>query len=123
VEALTVQYREYRLVKPGSYKAKIKAVEQKPSNFKEGEHVLVVEFELLNGETGRVLRKTYGMRLGPRAKLTSLVTRLIGPLRDGQTVDLRELIGKECEIVVTVESGQDGKQFAKIVDVFGLEGV
>jgi hypothetical protein len=37
-------------------------------------------------------------------------------------VDLRELIGKECEIVVTVETGQDGKQFAKIVDVFALEG-
>jgi hypothetical protein len=109
-------------VKPGSYRAKIKAVEQKPSTFKESEHVLVVEFELLNGETGRVLRKTYGMRLGPRAKLTALVTRLIGPLRDGQTVDLRELIGKECEVVVTVETGQDGKQFAKIVDVFALEG-
>jgi hypothetical protein len=122
VEALTVQYREYRLVKPGSYKAKIKAVEQKPSNFKEGEHVLVVEFELLNGEAGRVLRKTYGLRLGPRAKLTALVTRLIGPLRDGQVVDLRELVGKECEVVVTAESGQDGKQYAKIVDVFALEG-
>jgi hypothetical protein len=122
VEALTVQYREYKAVRPGTYRAKVKAVEQKPSNFKEGEHVLVVEFELQNGEAGRVLRKTYGMRLGPRAKLTSLFTRLIGPLRDGQTVDLRELIGKECEVVVTVESGQDGKQFAKIVDVFALEG-
>jgi precorrin-6x reductase len=50
------------------------------------------------------------------------VTRLIGPLRDGQVVDLRELVGKECEVVVTVESGQDGKQYAKIVDVFALEG-
>jgi hypothetical protein len=68
------------------------------------------------------LRKTYGLRLGPRAKFTSLVTRLIGPLRDGQVVDLRELVGKECEVVVTVETSQDGKQFAKIVDVFGLEG-
>jgi hypothetical protein len=97
MEALKVQYREYKAVKPGSYRAKIKAVEQKPSNFKEGEHVLVVEFELQNGEAGRVLRKTYGLRLGPRAKLTSLVTRLIGPLRDGQVVDLRELVGKECE--------------------------
>jgi hypothetical protein len=122
MEALKVQYREYKAVKPGSYKAKIKAVEQKPSTFKEGEHVLVVEFELQNGEAGRILRKTYGLRLGPRAKLTSLVTRLIGPLRDGQVVDLRELIGKECEVVVTVETGQDGKQFAKIVDVFAPEG-
>ena len=122
MEALTVKYREYKPVKPGSYKAKIKAVERKPSAFKEGEHVLVVEFELLNGEAGRVLRKTYGMSLGPRAKLTSLVTRLIGPLRDGQTVNLRDLLGKECEVVVTVESGQDGKQFAKIVDVFSSEG-
>jgi hypothetical protein len=94
MEALKVQYRDYRPVKPGSYKAKIKAVEQKPSTFKEGEHVLVVEFELQNGEAGRVLRKTYGLRLGPRARLTSLVTRLIGPLRDGQE--------------------EDGKQFAKI---------
>ena len=121
-ETLTVEYRESRPVKPGSYRAKIRALEQKPSAFKEGERVLVVEFELLDGEAGRVLRKTYGLRLGPRAKLTSLVSRLIGPLRDGQVVDLKNLIGKECEIVVTLETGQDGKHFAKIVDVFAPEG-
>lgn len=61
-------------------------------------------------------------RLGPRARLTSLVSRLIGPLKDGQVVNLKELIGKECEVVVTLETGQDGRQFAKIVDVFALEG-
>jgi hypothetical protein len=33
MEALKVQYREYKAVKPGSYRAKIKAVEQKPSTF------------------------------------------------------------------------------------------
>jgi hypothetical protein len=119
---LTVEYREMRPVKPGSYKARIKALEQKASTFKEGERVLVVEFELLDGEAGRVLRKTYGMRLGPKAKLTTLVSRLLGPLKDGQVVDLRALIGKECEVVVTLETGQEGRQFAKIVDVFAPEG-
>ncbi len=122
METLTVEYRELKPVKPGSYRARIKALEQKASTFKEGERVLVVEFELLDGEAGRVLRKTYGLRLGPKAKLTSLVSRLIGPLRDGQVVNLRELIGKECEVVVTLETGQDGRQFAKIVDVFAPEG-
>jgi len=121
MDALTVEYREFRAIKPGSYRARIRALEQRASTFRENERVVVVEFELLNGEAGRVLRKTYGLRLGPRAKLTALVTRLIGPLRDGQVVDLRELVGKECEIVVTVETSQDGKQFAKIVDVFALE--
>lgn len=124
MDALTLEYREsqVRPVKPGSYRARIRALEQKASTFKEGERVLVVEFELLDGEAGRVLRKTYGLRLGPRAKLTSLVSRLIGPLKDGQIVNLKSLIGKECEIVVTVETGQDGRQFSKIVDVFALEG-
>jgi hypothetical protein len=79
MDALTVEYREFRAIKPGSYRARIRALEQRASTFKENERVVVVEFELLNGEAGRVLRKTYGLRLGPRAKLTSLVTRLIGP--------------------------------------------
>jgi hypothetical protein len=34
MEALTVKYREYKAVKPGSYRAKIKAVEQKPSDLR-----------------------------------------------------------------------------------------
>lgn len=121
METLTVEYRESKPVKPGSYRARIKALEQKASTFKESERVLVVEFELLDGEAGRVLRKTYGLRLGPKAKLTSLVSRLLGPLRDGQIVNLKELIGKECEVVVTLETGQEGRQYAKIVDVFAPE--
>ncbi|MEM4721543.1 MAG: hypothetical protein QXT73_05740, partial [Candidatus Methanomethylicaceae archaeon] len=121
METLTVEYRESKPVKPGSYRARIKALEQKASTFKESERVLVVEFELLDGEAGRVLRKTYGLRLGPKAKLTSLVSRLLGPLRDGQIVNLKELIGKECEVVVTLETGREGRQYAKIVDVFAPE--
>ncbi len=119
---LTVEYRESRPVKPGSYRARIRALEQKASAFREGERVLVVEFELLSGETGRILRKTYGLRLGPRAKLTTLLTRLLGPLRDGQVVDLKALIGKQCQVVVATETGSEGRIFSKIVDVFSIEG-
>jgi hypothetical protein len=122
MNTLTVEYRELKPIKPGSYHAKIRALEQKPSTYKEGERALTVEFELLSGEAGRVLRKTYGLRLGPKAKLTSLVTRLIGPLKDGQVVDLKALIGRECEIVVTNEMGSEGRTFSKIVDVFAVEG-
>ncbi|MCI2429477.1 hypothetical protein LM602_06685 [Candidatus Acetothermia bacterium] len=122
MNTLTVEYREMRPIKPGSYRAKIRALEQKPSTYKEGERALTVEFELLNAEAGRVLRKTYGLRLGPKAKLTSLVTRLIGPLKDGQVVNLKALIGRECEIVVTNEMGSEGRTFSKIVDVFAVEG-
>lgn len=124
MDALTLEYRESQVkpVRPGSYRAKIRALESKASTFKEGERVLVVEFELLDGEAGRVLRKTYGLRLGPKAKLTTLVTRLLGPLKDGQVVDLKSLLDKECEVVVTVETGQDGRPYAKVVDVFAPEG-
>ncbi len=123
MDTLTVEYRESKLVKPGSYKAKIRALEQKPSTYREGERALTVEFELLSGESaGRILRKTYALHLAPKAKLTALVTRLLGPLRDGQLVDLKKLIGKECEVVVTVETGQDGRQVARIVDVFAEGG-
>ncbi len=123
MSTLTVEYREFSQVKPGGYRARIKALTRRASQFREGEQAVVVEFEIQDGEhRGRVLRKTYSQRLTPRAKLTALVSRLMGPLKDGQVVDLLQLIGRECEIVVVTGEGQDGRTFAKIADVFALEG-
>ncbi|MBI1741545.1 DUF669 domain-containing protein [Candidatus Acetothermia bacterium] len=109
MSTMTVTYQEFKPVKPGSHRVKIKALTRKASTFKEGEQAIKVDFEILEGEfKGRTVSKTYSQRLTPRAKLTELIMRILGPLKDGQVVDLLALSGKECEIVVTTETGKDG---------------
>lgn len=108
---------------PGVYRAKIQKIDEQESRFldertgeKKWEYVWT--FELLKeGYEDRTLRGWTSTNFGPRAKARQWVEGVLGrPIRAGENISGDELIGKECKLMVSLESGDRGT-FAKIVSV------
>jgi len=110
------------LVSRGEHRAKIVSVsEPQASKFDEKKQSVRITFEITDGKyAGERLPKYYTVNFEPKAALGQLWRRLVGPLAKKDKVDLEELVGKECSIVVSHKTGEDG-DYAVIQDVFAFE--
>src|SRR3972149_5287990 len=97
------------LIPEGEYKAVFTKYEEKKA-LAYGD-ALRIDFEIKEGDfNGTVLNTLVSERLSPKSRFGKLVSALTGqPLKAKDGVDLDELLGKPCSIVVGTTEGKAGK--------------
>ncbi len=107
----------------GQHTAEIQGVEQKESKFQDAKHsfYLVIIFEVIAGVAkGQTIGKAYSPVASGKSNLGKLWSRLKGTLPiDGQ-IDVEQLIGEKCHVIVSHESGEDGSVRDRVSEVFSI---
>jgi hypothetical protein len=108
---------------PGIYRAKLQKVDEQESQFTddvtgEPKWQYIWTFELLEeGYEGNTLTGWSSTNFGPRAKARAWAEALVGrQINSGENISGDDLIGKECDLMITLKSGDRGS-FAKIESV------
>ena len=100
----------------GIYKAKLSEVRQFSNHY--GERIGFV-FTVANGET--VMRST-APNFTPQSKLADVVQGLLGrQLRPDEYelgIDLSELVGNECQLLISQCRGKNGSVYSNVEKVF-----
>ena len=108
---------------PGIYRAKVKDIVEQESPFLddntgEKKWQYVWTFELLeDGYEGQTLRGWSSTAFGPRAKARAWAEHLLGrKIVAGEKVSTDDLIGKECDLMLTLKETDRGS-FANVDSV------
>src|SRR3990172_3804652 len=105
------------LIPEGEYKAVFTKYEEKKA-LAYGD-ALRIDFEIKEGDfSGTVINTLVSEKLSPKSRFGKLVSALTGqPLKAKDGVDLDELLGKPCSIVVGTTEGKAGYgDFSTIVE-------
>lgn len=91
------------------YICRIKGVKPDAYDTQFGKKDLVI-FEIVDGPwKGHEATKGFGQSLGPKAKMTSLITSVgLPPVADGQGFELESLIGKQIVVGIKASSDNEG---------------
>ncbi|TYO95503.1 hypothetical protein [Desulfallas thermosapovorans] len=105
---------------PGVYRAKIHSVK-----LNEGEvtnrgvrDVVYITFIL---DDGRTIVQRYFFYLASHTQLGQVTDALMGPIDEGEEVDLTDLIGMECRITVEIRTSANGTGWINVVGVEPFE--
>jgi hypothetical protein len=97
-------------VKPGVYDAILTQVEERTS---ENGPYLLWHFELANG--GGTLKRPTSTKFGPQSNARQIVEALLGePLAVGQVIEVEDLLGRPCRLVVGTATLADGRKVSRI---------
>lgn len=111
----TLTVTKYETVEPGEYIAKVAKLETVSGEY--GEQ-LKVSFELAE-QPGVLVTGWASLKLSPKAKLYKWASALCFGGADFEgDFDLDNLMGRACRLILALETGKDGQEHNKIVDVF-----
>lgn len=119
--SLLLTVKDVKPISEGTHNAVITKVEERESKFSDSrsETYIALTFELTDDvNAGRQLAKGFSPSLSSKSKLGQLWKRFKGELPVGKALDVEDLIGERCQIVVVHEQGTDGETHERIVDVF-----
>lgn len=107
-------------VKTGTYKAHLSGVREFANNY--GPRV-GFEFTLDGGDfDGKKVMRSTAPSLSKESKLAEVIEGLMGRSLSEeeleQGVELLDLVGKSCEVLVIVERNRSGKPFSNVVKVY-----
>jgi hypothetical protein len=112
-----VEFPDETPFKPGQYRAKITAIEDRETQF--GPALWLSLVVTAPGQyQGRVLSRMVKKNLGSASALGIIYRRLCGERTARTQVDLEaDLVGRECDVWVKPEQ-KDGRTFNRIDDIF-----
>ena len=117
---MRIEQTIYEVVPAGVYAAKVKEVTEHEGEW--GDYLKLV-FELRDSEhEGTCVTGIASAKFSPRSKLYKWARALFGmTIPRTHVLDTAELIGKQCQLVLSVIEDNDGAEFNKIDNVVSVK--